>query len=185
MGKVIFFNLMTLDGFFEGPDHDINWHEVDDEFNQFAIKQLESATGLIFGRTTYDLMAGYWPSDGALKDDPVVAGWMNRLPKYVFSKNLMKVDWQNTMLINGDVSTELRRLKQQADGDLFIFGSADLAETFFKDGLIDEIRVMVNPLLLGKGTPLFKMVEPRINLKLIQVRAFNNGNVLLYYQVLS
>jgi len=185
MGKVIFFNLMTLDGFFEGPNHDINWHNVDDEFNQFAIKQLESATGLIFGRTTYDLMAGYWPSDGALKDDPVVAGWMNRLPKFVFSKNLLKADWQNTTLINGVASSELERLKQQTHGNLFIFGSADLAESFFKAGLIDEIRVIIGPLLLGSGTPLFKSPQPGKKLKLQKVHTFKNGNVLLYYQVLT
>jgi len=185
LGKVIIFNMMTLDGFFEGPDHDINWHNVDEEFNRFAIDQLKSAAGLVFGRTTYDLMAGYWPSDGALKDDPVVAGWMNRLPKYVFSKKLKKADWQNTTLINRDASAELRRLKQQTDGDLFVFGSADLAETFFKAGLIDEIRVMIGPLLLGSGTPLFKASQTRIKLKLGKVRTFENGNVLLYYQVLT
>lgn len=185
MGKVIFFNLMTLDGYFEGSNQDINWHNVDKEFDQFSIEQLEAAKGLIFGHTTYDLMASFWPSEGARRDDPVVAGWMNRLPKYVFSKNLKKADWQNTTLITRDASAELKKLKQQTDGDLFIFGSADLAQTFFKDGLIDEIRALLNPLLLGNGTPLFKPSQERINLKLIQVRAFNNSNVLLYYQVLT
>lgn len=185
MRKVILFNMMTLDGFFEGPNHDINWHNVDEEFNQFAIEQLNTADGLIFGRTTYEMMASYWPTSDAIEDDPVVAGWMNKLPKFVFFRTLLKADWQNTTLIKGDAVQELTRLKQLPGKDLFIFGSADLAQTFFQNGLIDEIRVMINPLLLGSGTPQFKQSRHPTPLKLVNTRTFTNGNVLLFYQVVQ
>jgi len=183
MRKIIQFNMMTLDGFFEGPNQDINWHNVDDEFNEFAIEQLESAGALIFGRVTYELMAGYWSTPEAIASDPVVAGWMNKLHKFVFSKTLPMVDWQNTTLIKGDAAQELNILKQQPGKDFFIFGSADLSETLFRYSLIDEIRVMVNPLILGSGTVLFKPRRQEIPLTLLKVKSFQNGNVLLYYQV--
>ena len=156
MRKVIMFNLITLDGYFEGPNKwDIGWHRVDEEFNDFSIEQLNKAGGLIFGRVTYQGMASYWTSPDALKDDPTVAGKMNSIPKYVFSKTLDKVDWNNTQLIKGDAVQELTRLKHQAGNNLLLFGSADLARTFTKNNLIDEYRLMVNPVVLGKGNPLF------------------------------
>jgi dihydrofolate reductase len=173
---------MTLDGFFEGPSHDIGWHNVDKEFDDFSIKQLETAGMLLFGRVTYELMAGYWPSEESLKDDPIVANWMNSLPKVVFSRTLEKADWNNTRLVKTDVAGEISRLKQQSGKDLFLFGSADLATTLIKLGLIDEYRILLNPIVLGKGSLLFKGVEKPFKLNLIKTRTFQNGNILLYYQ---
>jgi dihydrofolate reductase len=173
---------MTLDGFFEGPDHDINWHNVDKEFDEFSIAQLETAGMLLFGRVTYELMAGYWPSEAGLKDDPVVANWMNSLPKVVFSRTLNKAVWNNTRLVKTDIAGEIAKLKQQPGKDLFLFGSADLATTLIKLGLIDEYRILLNPIVLGKGSPLFKGVEKPFKLSLIKTRAFQNGNIMLYYQ---
>jgi dihydrofolate reductase len=182
MRQLISFNLMTLDGFFEGPDHDINWHNVDKEFDEFSIAQLETAGMLLFGRVTYELMAGYWPSEAGLKDDPVVANWMNSLPKVVFSRTLNKAVWNNTRLVKTDIAGEIAKLKQQPGKDLFLFGSADLATTLIKLGLIDEYRILLNPIVLGKGSPLFKGVEKPFKLSLIKTRAFQNGNIMLYYQ---
>jgi dihydrofolate reductase len=182
MRQLISFNLMTLDGFFEGPDHDINWHNVDKEFDEFSIAQLETAGVLLFGRVTYELMAGYWPSEAGLKDDPVVANWMNSLPKVVFSRTLNKAVWNNTRLVKTDIAGEIAKLKQQPGKDLFLFGSADLATTLIKLGLIDEYRILLNPIVLGKGSPLFKGVEKPFKLSLIKTRAFQNGNIMLYYQ---
>ena len=84
MRKVVLFNIMTLDGFFEGPNRSIEWHNVDDELNDFALEQLTSTDGLIFGRVTYELMADYWPTDQALQDDLIIAEWMNKLPDMSF-----------------------------------------------------------------------------------------------------
>ena len=182
MRKVIMFNLITLDGYFEGLNKDITWHQVDDEFNEFAIEQLSKSDGLIFGRVTYQLMAAYWPTPMAVENDPIVAGKMNSLPKFVFSKTLVKADWNNTQLIKGDAIEELKKLKQQPGKDLFIFGSAILSLTFTKNGLIDEYRIIINPIVLGAGNPLFKGKGKVLKMKLLNTRSFRNGNVLLYYQ---
>lgn len=180
--KVILFNMTSLDGLFEGPGHDLNWHNVDEEFNDFAIEQLDSAGALIFGRVTYEMMAGYWPSQGAIEDDPRVAERMNHLPKLVFSRSLARADWNNTRLVKGDPLAELTRLKNEPGGSLFVFGSANLAATLVAHGLIDEFRVMLNPLILGSGTPLFQGISQPVPLRLVSCRSFSNGNVLLYYQ---
>jgi dihydrofolate reductase len=182
MRKVIFFMLISLDGFYEGPNHDLNWHHVDEEFNEFAIAQLNKVDTLLFGRVTYEMMASYWPTSAAVTDDPIVAKKMNSLPKIVFSKTLSKVDWQNTKLINHNFVEEVLKLKQQPGKDVLILGSSDLAVTFIEDDLIDEYRIMVNPVVLGSGKTLFNGIDSKLNLKLIKTKTFNSGNFLLYYQ---
>jgi dihydrofolate reductase len=183
MRKAIMFNLITLDGYFEGINKwDIAWHQVDDEFNEFSIEQLNQAGGLIFGRVTYEGMASYWPTPAAITDDPAVASLMNSISKYVFSNTLEKADWNNTLIIKGDAAIGLKKLKQQPGKDLFIFGSADLSSTFIRNSLIDEYRLIVNPIVLGAGNPLFKPAGDMLKLKLLNIKSFHNGNVLLYYQ---
>ena len=181
MRKVIFFMLTSLDGFFEGPDQDISWHRVDEQFNEFAIDQLSSAGGLLFGRVTYELMAGYWPTAAANEDDPIVAGKMNATPKIVFSKTLSNAAWENTRLVKDHFVEEITKLKQQPGKDLFIFGSSNLAVTFMEHGLIDEYRIMLNPVALGAGKTLFTGLRQPLNLKLLKTKSFRSGNILLYY----
>ncbi len=181
MRKVIFFMLVSLDGFFEGPDRDINWHHVDEEFNEFAIQQLDTVDTLLFGRVTYEGMASYWPTPSAAADDPVVAGKMNSFPKIVFSKTLSSPTWQNTQLVKDNFVQEITKLKQLPGKDLIIFGSSDLAVTFIEQGLIDEYRIMVNPVVLGDGKSLFNGLQKRLELKLLGTKVFGSGNVLLYY----
>jgi len=182
MKKIILFNMMTLDGFFEGTNHTIDWHNVDAEFNEFADEQLNSVGTLIFGRKTYDLMVSYWTTPTALTNDPVIANQMNSKLKIVFSKTLTKAEWNNTLLIKDNIVTEIEKIKQLPGKDLIILGSADLASTFRQHDLIDEYRIMINPIVLGQGTPLFKQTTERFNLKLIKTKIFNSGNVLLYYE---
>lgn len=182
MRKVIMFNMITLDGFFEGPNGEIDWHNVDDEFNEFSIQQTGSASGLIFGRKTYELMESYWPTSEAANDEPRVTEIMNRIPKFVFSRTLDRVDWNNSILVKGDAPAEVEKLKREPGGDLFIFGSADLSADLFQHGLIDEIRIIVNPVVLGAGRNLFEGLPGRLNLELIDSRTFPSGNVLLHYK---
>jgi len=182
MRKVIFFNLISLDGYFEGPNRDIDWHHVDEEFNDFAIQQTSEFGALLFGRVTYELMASYWPTDAARKDDPEVAGLMNTLPKVVFSNTLEKVEWENTTLVKDNFVEEVSKLKEQPGKDIAIFGSSDLAVTFIDLGLIDEFRIMVNPVVLGGGKPILQGISSRLELKLLKVKTFQSGNVLLYYE---
>jgi len=181
MRKVFLFNMTTLDGFFEGPNQDISWHNVDAEFNEFAIDQLKQVDTLLFGRVTYQGMASYWPTELAISDDPVVAGLMNSLPKIVFSRSLQKAEWSYTSLVNSNVAEEVSKLKQQPGKEIAIFGSSDLAVTLAESGLIDEYRIIINPVFLGKGTPLLKGITDKLNLQLLKSRTFKSGNVLLYY----
>lgn len=181
MRKIFMFNMMTLDGYFEGSNADINWHVVDDEFAQFAIEQMKTVDLLLFGRKTYQMMAEFWPTSQAVQDDPLTAERMNSLPKIVFSKSLKKADWQNTRLVSGNVVEEIRRLKEQPGGEIALFGSADVGAALTAANLIDEYRVMVNPVILGQGTPLFKAENGNLKLKLLNTRIFTSGNVLLIY----
>ena len=182
MRKLYSFNMVTLDGFFEGPNRDISWHNVDAEFNEFAIEQTNSGDALLFGRVTYQIMASYWPTPDAIKDDPIVADHMNRTPKIVVSRTLEKAEWNNTRLIKDQVAEEIAKLKQQPGKDIAVFGSAILLSTLMQFDLVDEHRIMLNPVILGQGTPLFKNSKDKQNLKLVNTRIFGNGNVLLCYQ---
>ncbi len=182
MRKIILSNLVSLDGYFEGPNREIDWHNVDEEFNEYAIDFLNSVDTLLFGRVTYQLMASYWPTPTAIENDPIVADKMNSLPKIVFSRTLDKVEWENSRLVNENIAEEVSKLKQQPGKDLAIFGSSDLALTLIQHGLIDEYRIIVNPVVLGNGKPLFKGIKNRLNLKLLKTKVFRSGNVCLYYE---
>lgn len=179
MRNLILFNLQSLDGFFEGPGHDTSWHNVDDEFNEYVWENIKGVDTILFGRVTYELMASFWPSAEALRDDPVTADLMNTWPKAVFSHTLKKADWSNTRLFTCEAVDEVRRLKEIPGKDLIVFGSANLAASLTRAGLIDEYRLMVNPVILGKGTPLFQGFDKPVTVNLVQSREFRNGNVLL------
>jgi dihydrofolate reductase len=182
MRKLFVFNLVTLDGYFEGQNRDISWHNVDAEFNDYAVDMLNSVDVLLFGRVTYELMARFWPTPDAIKNDPIVAEKMNSLPKIVFSRTLGKVEWNNTRLVKDTIEEEIKKLKKQPGKDMALLGSGGITTEFAQRGLIDEYRIMVNPVALGSGNSLFKGIKDRLHLKLIKTRAFRNGNVLLYYQ---
>jgi dihydrofolate reductase len=185
MRKVLFFMMTSLDGYFEGPDHEIDWHNVNDEFNDFALAQLKEVDTLLFGRVTYELMASYWPTEAARTDDPVVAERMNSLPKIVFSRSLREAHWENTTLVKEGFAAEVMKLKQQPGKDLIIFGSSDLAVTFLDHGLLDECRIMISPVVLGRGKALFAGINDRLRLRLLRAKTFHSGNVLLYYEPLK
>lgn len=179
--KLFSFNMVTVDGFFEGPNQEIDWHNADNvEFNEFAIEQTSSVDTLLFGRVTYQLMASYWPTETAISADPIVADLMNRLSKIVFSRTLESVEWNNTRLIKENAQKEIQNLKMQPGKDMAIFGSANLISSLMD--VIDEHRLMVNPILLRRGNPLFKHTGDRAKLRLSGARTFDSGNVLLSYE---
>jgi dihydrofolate reductase len=182
MRKLIIFNMLTLDGFFEGPKGEIDWHNVDEEFNEFADEQLGSADLLVFGRVTYEGMASYWPTEAGLKDDPIIADRMNKISKLVISRTLKTAEWQNTRLVKENVAEEFSKLKEQTGKNMFIFGSANLGLSLTKLGLIDEYRIIINPVVLGQGKSMFEGIGDRLYLKLISTRNFKSGNVLLSYE---
>ncbi len=187
MRKIIFQNMVSLDGYFEGPNKELDWHLVDGEFNDYAAELLDSVDTLLFGRVTYELMASYWPTAAAMTDDPVIAAKMNSLQKVVFSRSLDRAAWNNTRLAKGDAVAEIRRLKQLPEKDIAIFGSSDLTVSLMNSGLVnsglvDEYRIFVAPVFLGSGKTLLKGLRTRLNLHLTSSRVFKSGLVLLSYR---
>jgi dihydrofolate reductase len=174
--------MISADGFFSGPNGELDWHNVDDEYNEFAIDMLDSFDALLFGRVTYQFMASYWPSPLGVEDNPVVAQKMNSLPKVVFSRTLKTADWQNSRLVTTDLAEEIARIKQQPGRDVAIFGSGSIVSALTRLGLIDEYRLIVNPVILGVGVPLFRDISEPQNLALTSSRTFRSGNVMLVYE---
>jgi dihydrofolate reductase len=182
------FNFMvtTVDGYYEGPNGEFDWPLVDDEFNNFAIEQLNEIGTLLFGRVTYDVMAAYWPTPQAEQNDPKVAALMNDADKLVASTTLTGADWANSRLISGDVIAELTELKKQDGKAIAIFGSSNLTAHLLKAGLVDELRIMVHPVILGDGKSLFHQLHgSRISLRRTRTVPFSSGNVLHHYQPVS
>jgi dihydrofolate reductase len=179
MRKLFWQMNVTLDGFMEGPHRELDQtaHVVDEDFDRYAIDRLKSIDAILLGRVTYQLFADYWPS--ATGPD---ADRLNELPKGVFSRTLGKVEWKNSRLVKENVAEEVARLKQQPGKDLALFGSADLASTFIRLGLIDEYRIFVTPVVLGGGAPMFKDIKDRIALKLLKATTWSSGVAALYYQ---
>jgi len=182
MRKIIFQMMVSIDGSFEGQNKELDWHNVDEEFNEYAINFLKHVDVLLFGRVTYELMANYWPTKQAITDDPVVAEKMNSLHKIVFSKTLKKTDWNNTRLVNDSIDEEISSLKHKKGKNIAIFGSSNLGIILVQHNLIDEYRIFVNPIVLGHGKSLFEGIDDRLKLKLIKTKIFKSGNVLLYYE---
>lgn len=181
MRKLIMWNLQSLDGYFDGPKAwDLDWHNSvwGPELEQLSLEQLNTTGAIIFGRATYEGMASYWTTTEPGK----VADLMNTVPKIVFSHTLTSVDWNNTRLVKEPAEVEVARLKREAGKDLYIFGSANLADTFIKHGLIDEFRICVAPLVLGGGSPLFKPSSNRTALRLLEAKPLKSGGVILRYE---
>lgn len=178
MRKVFFQMFVSADGFIDGPKGawDIDWHVAGDGFQDYVNEMMESIDGILLGRKTYEGFSQYW----ATSTEPEAAA-MNALPKIVFSRTLDKTDWNNSRLVQGDAGEEVARLKREAGKDLAIFGSNDLAASLAQQGLIDEFRLFLNPVILGGGTSLLAGVKDRISLKLMSAKPLWDGVVLLTY----
>lgn len=187
MRKLVVFNNVTMDGFFAGKNGDLSWAKgnLDAEFNAFVADNAKSGGLLLLGRITYELMASYWPTSQAIENDPVVAKRMNDLPKVVFSRTLDKASWSNTKLVKGNMAAEIRRMKKEPGKDMTILGSGSIVSQLAQEGLIDEYQIVVNPVVLGKGSTMFDGIKEKLTLKLTRTRAFGNGNVLLCYEPMA
>jgi dihydrofolate reductase len=188
MRSIHLFVMLSLDGYFEGPNHDLSWHNVDDEFNKYAIEQLKETGLIMFGRRTYQLMESFWPKAAAdpetSPDDLEVARLINNTEKIVFSRTLEDVrkteNWKNVKLRRKVDPVEIRRLKEMPGKDIWV-GTSDMAVSFINEDLIDEFRFMINPVIVGAGTRIFQGLNRRLNLELTRARSFKSGNTLLYY----
>lgn len=178
MRKVFATEFLTLDGVMEAPDQ-WSFQFWSDESGTFKLDELLATDALLLGRVTYEGFAAAWPS---MTDEEGFAERMNGLPKYVVSTTLDEVAWNNSHLIKGDVAKEVAALKQQPGQDIAIHGSADLVRTLMQHGLIDEYRLMLFPVVVGKGKRLFRDEGEKTALKLVESKTFASGVVVLTYE---
>ena len=179
MAKVIIWNLVTLDGFFEGGKKwDLDFHNRawGPELEKLSTEFGTAAGLLVFGRVTYEGMKAYWTTT---EDEGEVKTFMNALPKLVASRTITSSDWNNTEMTS-DIVGELSRRKQSLDKTIYVFGSADLSDALLKAGIVDEVMLAIVPVQLGKGTPFFKDGARR-DFDLIETKALSNGTILVRY----
>lgn len=173
-------NVITLDGYFQGVEPwDLNFHSsvYGDELERFSIEQLDSADAIIYGRVTYQGMASYWSEEHG-----EVADRVNSMKKYVCSESLASAVWNNTEILKDSVA-DIKKLKQEGEGNLFVFGSGKLSNSLIKAGLFDEYRLCIAPIILGDGRQLFESGLPTEKLSLLESKTLTTGGVLVKYKV--
>jgi dihydrofolate reductase len=186
MRKAIVAMQVTLDGFIEGPNGELDWAMKEDEETwQDHFELMRSVDTLLLGRVMYPAYEKYWlsapTSPSSTKSEIEYARLADRTQKVVFSKTLEKVEWKTTRIIKDHIAEEILKMKQQPGKDMLILGGAGLVSSFTNLGLIDEYHLVVNPVVLGGGKPLFKGVKERLKLKLIGTKTFRSGKVVLHY----
>lgn len=189
MREVIMFNRVSIDGFFAGPNGEIDWFiadpELDKALHEMGQPGMAPPDTVLLGRVTYQLFESFWPKVAADPEAPrearTIADELNQMIKVVFSKTLKDVSWENTRLVKGNVTEEVSRLKQEKGSDILIFGSGTIVQQLASEGLIDEYILAITPIVLGTGKHLFKDVK-KLNFKLLETRSFKSGNVLLHYE---
>ena len=184
MRNVIVFVNLTADGYLAGPNGELDWAHKDPddaEWNAFVAENAKGGGALLFGRKTYEMMAGYWPTPMAAQQNPVVAERMNALPKFVVSRTLDQAAWSNTVVLKGDLVAATRKLKDTIGPDIAILGSGSIVTQLAQAKLIDGFQIVVCPLVLGPSKRLFDGVRHPLNLSLTGTREFKNGSVLLNY----
>ncbi len=185
MRKVIFSIPMTIDGFIEGPNRELDWVIADDDLHNYYANLLLNAGVILYGRVTYELMASYWPT--AANDTSIpkamtqFANALNPLPKIVFSNTLQHVGW-NTTVQKSVIPEEIKKMKSLPGGDIMLGGGATLAQTFLQNGLVDEIQLMIQPVVIGDGKALFGGIGAGMKLNYMWSRTFPSGAVALCYQ---
>jgi dihydrofolate reductase len=182
MRKVSSFQFITINGYYKGLNEDISWHKHGQEEGEFSSESLKSENILLFGRTTFEMMANFWPSPIAYENFPQVAEGMNKAEKIVFSKTMKEVTWSNTRIINENIIDEIQSLKQSEGKDMTILGSGSIVSQFADAGLIDAYQIMIDPVTIGTGISLFKDIRNQLDLRLTGTRTFKSGVVLLSYE---
>lgn len=189
MRKIIISVHLTLDGYVAGPGGEMDWIRLDEEMFDQVARITDEADTALYGRTTYEMMDSYWPDAGdkpnASRHDIVHSRWYNTVNKIVLSRTLSGKGIYNTTFISDHISEEINRLKQQAGKNILIFGSPGAAHSLMEDNLIDEYWLFVNPVILGKGIPLFEHIKQKISLTLQSTLLFKCGVVGLHYTKLA
>jgi dihydrofolate reductase len=179
---------ISLDGYVAGSNGEMDWIKLDDELWDYVTNITDAADTAIYGANTYKLMEAYWPTaanqQNATKHDIGHAHWVNNAAKLVFSKKLEKTDWQGAKIVRDNIKEEITALKAQPGKNLLIIGSPSLARSFMQMGLIDELRLNVNPVILGSGKSLFDDIHQLINLSLVSNQTFKSGVLAVTYNKL-
>jgi len=178
------FTHISLDGYYCDARGDMSFaHKPpqDTEWNEFVASNASGGGMLLFGRTTYDMMAAWWPTPMAAQAMPEVAASMNAMPKIVCSRTLSSANWTNTTLVKDDLVGTVRRMKEEAGPDITILGSGSIVTQLADAGLIDTFQVVLDPVALGAGKSLFSGLTKRLQLVLTNTRVFGDGSVVLWY----
>jgi len=186
MRKIISFMHISLDGFVSGLQGEMDWIKLDDEMFDFVATMTDQADTALYGRVTYEMMQSYWPTAGeqpnATKHDIEHSTWYNKVSKVVLSKTIHETGLHNTKVIGDQLSDNINKLKQQDGTNILIFGSPGASRSLLNQGLIDEFWLFVNPVILGKGLPLFKNITGTTKLKLVESKTFSCGVIALNYR---
>jgi dihydrofolate reductase len=179
MRKVIASLFLSLDGVMEKPE---TWHfpYFNDEMGAAIVRAMSSADAFLLGRRTYEEWAAYWPSQSP--DENPMAAAINGMPKFVASTTLDEVTWQNSTLLGADVAGEVDKLKRQPGQDISVTGSATLVRSLLRDGVLDELRLMIHPVVVGSGRRLFEDGESQSQLELVESETFSTGVLNLAYR---
>lgn len=188
MSKIISFMHISLDGFVAGPNGEMNWIKVDEELFDHIGKRISETNAALYGRVTYEMMEGYWPTAGdepnASKHDIEHSRWYNKAHKIVMSKTMKGAELPNTTIISDNLPERINEIKQKADKEILLFGSTTATHTLIQEGLIDGYWLFVNPVILGQGIPLFTGIKEKIKLKLLPTtQQFASGVTELNYLV--
>jgi dihydrofolate reductase len=188
MKKIIASLHVSLDGFAAGPNGEMNWIKVDSEMFDFVKTFTDEADTALYGRVTWQMMDSYWPhageEPGASQHDKDHSEWYNRVNKVVISNSLQGTVANKTSFFGGDVISAIEQLKMQTGGDILIFGSPSIVRLLMANNLIDEYWLFMNPVILGKGIPIYANMENAVSLKLVSSRTFSLGVVALNYTLL-
>jgi len=184
MRKVIAAEFVTLDGLMSDVGDTMEWTlaSFNDEMARAIADQQAATDTILMGRVTYDIMAGYWPTEHAAEEDPGLVNHMNETPKVIFSRTLEQANWNNTTVVRDDIEGEVRRLKVLPGKNIALLGSASIVAQLANAGLIDEYQLLLNPVVLGRGKPLFGDTVSQQDLKLVKAETFTNGVLALTYQ---
>lgn len=179
--QLLAFMMTSLDGSHEHADDGLGWMNLAEDFAAYSIRQLDSVDGLVFGRRTYEGMVAYWTGRG-VTESPEIAERMTRLPKYVCSTSLRDPGWHNVTVLSTEPLKAVAAMKAEPGRGLVVFGSSQLTAGLLAEGLVDELRVMVSPVLLDGGSPLLRGIGRRVPLELLRATTFRSGNVLVCYR---
>ncbi len=186
MRKLVLFMHTSLDNFVAGPNGEMDWIHVSEELFAYAGERTKQADTALYGRITYEMMDSYWPTagdqPGASKHDREHAQWYNSVRKVVLSRSRKEESRPDTTFISGDLSAQIGALKQEPGKDILIFGSPGAVHALMQEDLIDELWLFVNPVILGKGIPLFKDVPHAIQLDLVHAIPLTSGVTALHYR---